>query len=117
MIRFAADENLNNNIVRGLLRRRPEIDVVRVQDVGLTGVADPQLLERCAAQDRIPLTNDVSTITKYANQRLAANQSTPGVIEIGRHIAVGAAIDDLILIAQCSDESEWANKIVYLPLR
>ena len=35
MLRFVADENFNNNIVRGLLRRQPELDLVRIQDVGL----------------------------------------------------------------------------------
>jgi hypothetical protein len=34
-LRLLADENFDNTIVRGLLRRRPSIDVVRVQDVML----------------------------------------------------------------------------------
>ncbi len=33
MLRLAADENFDNNIVRGLLRRRPDLDIVRVQQV------------------------------------------------------------------------------------
>ena len=37
MLRLAADENFNGNIVRGLLRRNPKLDIVRVQDVGLSG--------------------------------------------------------------------------------
>ncbi|WP_200388716.1 DUF5615 family PIN-like protein [Thiocapsa imhoffii] len=36
-----ADENLDGNIVRGLLRRVQGVDVVRVQDVGLSGADDP----------------------------------------------------------------------------
>ncbi len=32
----AADENFNNDIVRGLLRREPKLDIVRIQDVGLS---------------------------------------------------------------------------------
>jgi hypothetical protein len=34
MLRLLADENFNGSIVRDLLRRQPEIDVVRAQDVG-----------------------------------------------------------------------------------
>jgi hypothetical protein len=45
MIRLAADENLNNNIVRGLLRRKPDLDIIRIQDVGLSGADDPTVLE------------------------------------------------------------------------
>ena len=29
MLRFAADENFNGDIVRGLLRRNPKFDIVR----------------------------------------------------------------------------------------
>jgi predicted nuclease of predicted toxin-antitoxin system len=63
MLRFAADENFNNNIIRGLLRRQPELDIVRVQDVGLRGADDPTVLEWAAQEGRILLTHDVATIT------------------------------------------------------
>lgn len=43
MLRLAADENFNNNIVRGLLRRNPTLDIVRIQDVGLSGADDSQV--------------------------------------------------------------------------
>jgi hypothetical protein len=33
VIRLLADENFNNNIVRGVRLRDPDIDLVRVQDV------------------------------------------------------------------------------------
>jgi hypothetical protein len=45
MIRFLADENFNNDIVRGVLRRIPTADIVRAQQVGLTGVGDDAVLE------------------------------------------------------------------------
>ena len=45
MPRFLADENLNQRIVRGLLRREPGLDVVVAQDVGLGGKPDPDVLE------------------------------------------------------------------------
>jgi hypothetical protein len=41
-LKFAADENFNNDIVRGIVRRRPKTDIVRVQDVGLGGADDPR---------------------------------------------------------------------------
>jgi hypothetical protein len=37
MLRLAADENFNANVIRGLRRRLPELDVVLVQDSGLSG--------------------------------------------------------------------------------
>ncbi len=35
MIRLLADENFDQDLARGILRRRPGFDVVRAKDVGL----------------------------------------------------------------------------------
>ena len=48
MIKLLADENLDNTIIRGLLRRNPDIDIVRVQDIDLSGKDDPIVLEWAA---------------------------------------------------------------------
>jgi hypothetical protein len=44
MLRLAAHENFNNDIVRRLIRRKPEVDLVRIQDAGLSGSDDPEVL-------------------------------------------------------------------------
>jgi len=36
VLRWLADENFNNDILRALFRRKPGINIVRAQDVGLT---------------------------------------------------------------------------------
>lgn len=113
---MAADENLNSDIVRGLLRRRPDLDIVRIQDVGLSGADDRAVLEWAAAEGRILLTHDVTTLTRHAYARVRAGQSMPGVFEIGRRVPTGQAIEDLLLLAECSKEGEWAGHIRYLPL-
>lgn len=117
MLRFAADENLNNDIVRGLLRRVPDLGIVRIQDTELSGADDPTVLAWAARDQRILLTHDVATITKYAYDRIRAGQPMPGVFEINHQIAVGLAIDDLLLLAESSLENEWEGQILYLPLR
>jgi len=64
MIRFLADENFNHQIVRGILRQNSQIDVVRVQDVGLSGVDDPAVLAWAAQEGRIVLTHDVAKLLR-----------------------------------------------------
>ncbi len=59
-MKFLADENFDNTIIRGLLRRQADIDIVRVQDVGLSGKDDPAVLEWAAQELRILLTHDVA---------------------------------------------------------
>jgi hypothetical protein len=44
MLRLAVDENFDYAIVRGLLHRQPDLDIVSVQDAGLRGADDPSVL-------------------------------------------------------------------------
>jgi hypothetical protein len=117
MLQLVADENFNNDIVRGLLRRRPELDIVRLQDIGLSGADDPTVLEWAARQERVLLTHDVSTITKYAYDRVRVGQPMPGVFEVSRNVPIGRAIEDILLLAECSLDGEWEGQVRYLPLR
>jgi len=117
MLRFAVDENFNNTILRGLLRRNPGIDIVRIQDVGLSGADDPTVLEWSAQEDRVLLTQDVATITRYAYDRVREGNPMPGVFEVGRGVSIGIAIEDILLIAEFSVEGEWEGQVRYLPLR
>lgn len=79
MLKLLADENFDNTILRGLLRRLPGIEIVRVQDTELSGANDPTVLAWAAQETRILLTHDVGTITRYAYERIAREQSMPGV--------------------------------------
>ncbi len=58
MIKLVSDENFDGDVLRGLLRRLPELDVVRVQDAGLAGTPDPIILDWAAREQRILLTHD-----------------------------------------------------------
>lgn len=117
MLRLAADENFDNDLVRGLLRRRPELDIVRVQDVGLSGESDPVILEWASRENRILLTHDVSAITYYAYERVESGQSMPGVVEVNRSVPAGVVIEDILLLAELSLDHEWEGQVIYLPLR
>src|SRR3970040_2245335 len=115
MLALAADENFNNDIVRGLLRRKPDLDIVRIQDVGLSGADDLRILEWAAQAERVLLTHDVSTIAAYAYERLSAGLPMPGVFEVGRDAPVAAVIEDILLLAEYSLEGEWEGQVRYLP--
>ncbi len=69
MLKLATDENFNNDILRGILRRNPDLDILRIQDVGLSGADDPTVLKWAAQEERILLTHDVQTITRDAYKR------------------------------------------------
>src|SRR5438477_2248935 len=114
MLRLAADENFNNDIVRGLLRRNPELDLVRIQDLGLSGADDPSVLDWCGREGRILLTHDVRTLVRYASLRVAAGKPMPGVVEVGRRVPIAAAIDDILLIAECGNDDDLDGQVYFL---
>jgi ankyrin repeat protein len=53
MIKLLADENFDNTIVRGLFHRNSALDIVRVQDFGLSGEDNPTVLEWAAQEGRV----------------------------------------------------------------
>lgn len=117
MISLVADEDLDNRIIRGLLRRAPELDVVRVQDAGLSGADDPTVLEWAAREERVLLTHDVATMTRHAYEHIREGKRMPGVFEVPRGVQIGQAVEDILLIAKCSLEGEGEGQLRYLPLR
>jgi hypothetical protein len=116
VLRLVADENLNADLVRGLLRRRPDLDLVRLQDAGLSGADDRSVLAWAAREGRVLLTHDVTTLTRYAYERAAAGEPMPGVFEVSRRVPLGRAIEDILLLAECSHAGEWEGQVRYLPL-
>ena len=116
MLLFIADEDFNNDIVRGLLRRNPNLDIVRVQDVGLRGEEDLVILEWAANEGRVVLTHDAATMAYFAYERVKAGLSMPGVIEVADDLPLAQVIDDILLIAETSERNEWEGRAIYLPL-
>ena len=74
------------------------------------------VLEWAANEDRILLTYDVATITRYAYDRLIKNLSMPGVIEIPTNAPIGRVIEDLFMILECGTPKDLDGQIYYLPL-
>jgi hypothetical protein len=119
MIKLATDEDFNNRILRGVLRRQPRLDIVRVQDV-LTREErsdDRRILEWLAAEQRVLFTHDVSTMRPYAEARVAEGKGMPGVFEMSQYLPIGRAIEEVLIVAECSLEGEWEGQIRFLPLR
>jgi hypothetical protein len=50
MVKFAADENFDNRILRGMLRGEPDLDAVRVQDTEVAEASDPVVLDWLARE-------------------------------------------------------------------
>jgi len=83
MLRLLIDEDVHGDILHGLRRRQPALDLVRVQDVGLSHTPDPMILEWAAKQQRMVVSVDKKTLAVSAWDRVARGLPMPGVA-IGR---------------------------------
>ena len=116
MLRLLADENFNGYIMRGLLYRRPDLDLVRVQDVGLGEADDPTILEWAAGHNRILLTHDRATMPDFAYARIASGLPMPGMFVLNDRMPLRQAIDEILFLDEYSEQDEWNHLVVYLPL-
>lgn len=117
MLRLAVDEDFNQRVVRGLRQRHQALDIVRVQEAGLSGAPDPEVLEWAAREGRPLLTHDLATMTEFAYERVQQGLPMLGVFGISQGLPIGPVIEEILLIAECSFEGEWEGQIRYLPLR
>ena len=118
MLRLASDADVHGEVIRGLRRRLPEIDLIRAHDALPEGTPDPEVLARAAAENRILITNDRNTMVGFAHQRVAAGEPVPGVIVTTNQQSIGSAIDDILVIAEYMTEEEIRDQVVvFLPVR
>lgn len=116
-MRLLLDENFNNNVLRGLLKAKPDLDYLRAQDIPeISGKDDPTLLEWAAEQNRVLLTHDVRTITRYAYDRVREGKPMPGIIEVKRIPSLSRLIEDILIVIETSTPGEIEGKVFYLPL-
>lgn len=118
MLRLASDADVHGEIIRGLRRRNPDIDLVRVQDALPLGTPDPAILAWAASENRVLITNDRNTMIGFAWQRVGAGEPVPGLIVTTNEQSIGSTIDDVLLIAEYMPEEEVRDQvIVYMPFR
>jgi hypothetical protein len=113
-VKFQADADLNDDIVKGVLRRVPEIDFRSAVDAGLEGVPDDSVLEIASLEKRVLVTHDRRTMPKHFAKFLE-NSISPGVLIVSKRTEIRKVIDELILIWAASDAEEYINSIRQIP--
>jgi predicted nuclease of predicted toxin-antitoxin system len=117
--RFLTDEGFDLDIVAGLRKRLPEIDILTAQDAGLLETPDPVLLAYAKEHDRILLTHDIHTMPVHFNDlllRMPSSEHSPGVMWLAQRLPLSTAIAAVQLVWSCSSHDEWRDQFTYLPL-
>ncbi|MCR4411959.1 MAG: DUF5615 family PIN-like protein [Thermoguttaceae bacterium] len=114
-VRFQADADLNELLIKATLRREPSIDFQTSRAAGLAGLTDREVLELAAKSGRLLATHDRKTMPNHFGEFIATETSA-GVLIIPQTMPLSQVVDDLILIWTASEAEEWINRIYALPL-
>jgi hypothetical protein len=114
--RFLTDENFEPAIVAGLRRKRPAIDIQTAIEAGTRTMPDPLVLSYAAAHDRILISHDMRTVPTHFGEFLAHGGHSPGGMLVSSRLAIGLAIDALLLIWDASRHGEWRDMMTRMPL-
>lgn len=115
MLRLLIDQDVDHDILRGLIRRIPQLDAVTAFEAGLSEATDPELLKWAAKEGRIVVTHDRKTMPVHAAQLMSKGETIAGLFVVPRSMPMHQVLEDLQLMITCSENDEWVNVIRYLP--
>ncbi len=112
--RFQADADLNEDIVKGVLRREPVIDFQTATVAGLRGLSDLEVLAFAAEEGRILVSHDRKTMP-HTFGKFIQSKASPGLFVISQKTDLLIAIESVLLAWIASDHEEWINRMVAIP--
>jgi len=114
-VRYQADNDLSQIIVKATIRLEPMIDFKTAHAAGLSGLDDLTVLTRAAADRRILVSHDLKTMPHHFATFIQSAIS-PGVLLVPQGTSLTGITEDLLLIWLVDDAQDWINRIRILPL-
>ena len=119
MSNFLLDENVDPAFQEPLQQNTPDLRVYYIGDEFAPPLStlDPEILIWIEEHDCILLTYNRSSIPEHLHKHLAAGRHIPGIVQLAPQMSFGDTIEDLLLIHGAGLPGEFADRIIYLPLR
>jgi hypothetical protein len=114
-VRFQADADFNEIIIRAALRHEPGIDFQSAPAANLPGRSDPEVLAIAAAAGRVLVSHDRKRMPGHFAEFIT-RETSAGLLIVPQRLAIARAVEDLVLIWTASEAEEWVNRIYSLPL-
>lgn len=109
-----ADENVNRAIIQGLRMRG--VDILSVQDEGLRGLGDDEVLNRVTQLGRVLFTQDDDFLT-IAEARRTAGARFAGIVYAHQmRLTIGQCVADLEIVAGVLTWEDLESRVLFLPL-
>jgi hypothetical protein len=119
-LKYVLDEHLRGLFWRYIQRREARgvvpIDVVRAGDFEDLALGEPDswLLVWAERENRILVSRDQRTLPIHLAEHLKSGRHSPGVFLL-RSGPVVRAVEFMVCAAYASEESEWADRITFIP--
>ena len=113
-VRFLADADLNENIVRGVKRKESTVDFATAAEGGLIDLPDSQVLDLAARLGRVLVSHDKRTMIDLFYRFIEARDS-PGILMLKQRCSYADAIESLLIVWGASEAEEWINRLEHLP--
>ena len=114
--KFLADNDFNQHIIDGVLRREPSVQFERLRDVGLDEREDPEVLRWAADNGFIVISHDVNTMRGFAYERIARGELMTGLLLAHQAAPLAPIIESLLLIWSAAAAEEFRGAVGYLPI-
>lgn len=96
-MKWLADENFDNDILRGIQRRLTSFDVVRAQDVTeISGLDDSAVLAWATTNNRVVLTHDLSTMIGAMQEQVERVASCSPIVFVRDSLPVSLVIGEIL---------------------
>lgn len=117
-LKYLLDENVNSVYQVQIQRQEPEVTVFRIGMPGTPAIqtSDPDILCWCEEHSFILLTNNRKSMPVHLADHLAQGRHVPGIFILNDELSLGQQLEELIFIAMASEETDFQDRITYLPI-
>ncbi|RLB99476.1 MAG: hypothetical protein DRI57_33590 [Deltaproteobacteria bacterium] len=116
--RYLIDENTTPALADQLRRRQPLLEVASVGDeiAPPKGTLDPDILLWIEEHGFTLVTRNRKSMPDHFQQHLSIGHHIPGILTLRPKVSLGEIIEDLLLIWELADTSEYQDQIIHVPL-
>ena len=115
-LRFLIDENLSPKLKTAIIRRYPDIDLLRVGDEGAPplGTLDAEILRYLEDTQRALITDNRQSIPGHIVDHFAENRHHWGIFEVRKNAALKSLVEEIYVYWSASEAEEWIDRVEWL---
>ena len=109
-VRFQADADFSQIIVRAVRRREPAVDFRAAHEAGLRGLPDDEVLALAAGDGRVLVSHDRTTMPGHF-ERFVASAESAGLLIIRQKVSIHQALEEILTVWSETGAEDWVNQM------